>query len=117
MDILLPILESSVVLAGHYTKMSGRTVMTKTDLEYGLKYMSSNHVGDHIGSLFPEIYDDSSSDESVDEVSDEDTPEFTRYSGDDEWCLKMNKAVDEWDSWIPAGPAERMLKAAIEKKI
>lgn len=119
LDILLPVLESSMILAAHYTKLTGRSVVTATDLQYGLKCMAMNHVGDRIGSLFPEIYEnESDSDEdSIEEVPEDETPEFTRYQGNDEWCTKMNAAVDAWDSWVPSGPAETMLKRAIENKM
>lgn len=112
-DVLTPVIESSMVLASHYAKTSGRDVVTKTDLEYALKYTVQHEVGTHIGSLFPELYDDSDSDESVDIVDDTDVP-FTKYSGDDEWCTKMNRAYDTWDDWIPSCPLEILLRNSIE---
>ena len=115
-DILIPVLESSMVMAAHYAKCCGRDTVTKTDLEYALKYNTMNNVGKHIGSLYPEIYEDSESEEfSADDEEDEEI-EFTRYSGDDEWCIKINKAYDEWNSWTPSGPAEIALKNAIDSR-
>lgn len=117
-DVLLPILESSMVLAAHYTKACGRSTVTAGDLEHALKYTAQHEVGTHIGSLFPEVYDESSSDEEddVEIVDDEDEP-FTRYTGTtDEWCIKMNQAYDSWDTWEPTCQAERLLKMAIDKK-
>lgn len=115
-DVILPILESSMVLAGHYAKCCNRDVVTAKDLEYALKYVAQNHVGDKIGSFFPEIYEDSSdSGSDTDFVTDDEEP-FTVYQGSDEWCNKMNASMDSWNSWIPAGPAEISLKNAIEKK-
>lgn len=117
-DVLLPILESSMVLATHYTKACGRSTVTAKDVEYALKYTAQHEVGTHIGSLFPEIYDESSSDEESDvEIVDEDDEPFTRYSGDsDEWCIKINRAYDSWDDWEPTCTAEMLLKNAIDKK-
>lgn len=112
-DILTPVIESSMVLASHYAKTSGRDVVTQTDLEYALKYTAQHEVGTHIGSLFPEVYDDSDSDESLEVVSDDDVT-FVRYSGDDEWCNKMNRAFDTWDTWTPSNPLEIMIRNSIE---
>lgn len=112
-DILTPVLEASIVLAAHYVKCCGRDIVTKEDLQYALKYNAMNNVGTHIGTLFPEIYDEESSDEDESFVTDDDC-EFTRYTGNDEWCLKMNKAYDEWEQWNPSGPAEVALKNSID---
>jgi hypothetical protein len=116
-DILTPVLEGSIVLAAHYATQSGRSTVTATDVEYAIKYLAMNHVGDRIGSMFPELYNSSSSDdESVEEVDELDEP-FMRYtSGADEWCTGMNKAWDDWDQWVPGCPAEELLKRAIDEK-
>lgn len=115
-DVLTPIMESSIVLASHYAKCSGRDVVTGTDLEMSLKYLAQHEVGTHIGSLFPEIYDDSDSEDedSIEEVNEENTPEFTWYSGDDDMCNKMNKASETWETWEPTCPAEILLRRAID---
>ncbi len=116
-DVILPILEGSMVLAAHYTKACGRSTVTATDVDYALKYCAQNEVGTHIGSLFPEIYEESESDEDDIEIVDDSDEPFTRYSGDsDEWCIKMNNAFDSWDSWEPFSPAETLLKMAIDQK-
>lgn len=115
-DIMRPVLEASVVLAAYYAKCCGRDIVTKEDLEYALKYNAMNNVGKHIGTLYPEIYDEESSNDEESFVS-EDNVEFTRYTGDDEWCVKMNKAYDDWEQWTPSGPAEVALKISIDKNI
>lgn len=120
-EVLLPILESSMVLATHYTKACGRSTVTAKDIEYALKYTAQHEVGTHVGSLFPEIYDeeetDSEEDDDAVEIVDEEDEPFTRYSGDsDEWCIKINRAYDTWDEWTPGCLAERLLKMAIDKK-
>lgn len=113
-DIILPVLESSMILAGHYAKNCNRDIVTAMDVEYAMKYVAMHHVGKNIGSLFPEVYDESSSEEE--DFADEDECEFTRYSGDDEFCVAMNKAYDEWDSWTPQNDAEKMIKKSIDEK-
>lgn len=124
-DIILPVLEASVIYASHYCKACGRSTVTAKDIEYGLKYAAMTSVGKYIGTLFPEDEDEedssdeegsSDSDGSVEVVDDTDEP-FTRYTGDeDETCVQINNAYDAWDSWEPYSPAERAIKNAIEKQ-
>jgi hypothetical protein len=114
-DILLPVLETSIVLAGYYTKQCNRDTVTAHDLNYAMKFVAMNHVGKNIGSLFPHIYDSSDSDEEEDE-DDDDEEEFIRYEGDDQICLDINNAYDKWEEWEPTNIAERMLKNAIDNR-
>jgi hypothetical protein len=119
-DIMTPVMESSVVLAGHYAKSCGRDCVTARDVAYSMRYCARNLTGKHIGTLFPEIYDDDSEWEtdSEQDVSDADAvleEEFTRYEGSDELMNSVNEAFDTWDDWVPQSPAEDMLKNAIEK--
>lgn len=111
-------MESSIVLASHYAKESGRDTVTATDMMYGLMYAARNVVGNQLGSIFPEIYDDSESDkENLETVDDDDEP-FTRYQGNDIESIsyKMNQCVDTWDDWVPECPAEQALKNAVENQ-
>lgn len=115
-DILLPVMESAMILAAEYTKACNRTIMTGADLQYALRYCAINITGRHVGSLFPEIYEkDSDSDEEEIETVEENEDDFTRYSGDNELYNKVNDAFDNWDSWIPSSPIEEMLKKAVDK--
>lgn len=112
---ILPVWETSMVLAGNYSKACGRSTLTSKDFEYALKYSAMNFVGKKIGSFFPEIYE-SDSDESDDiELVDEDEEPFTRYEGQDELFIRVNQAYDNWESWEPQSPVENMLKNAIDK--
>lgn len=113
-DIFLPVMESSVVLAAHYAKATGRDCVTAQDVCYGLMYAARTVTGKQIGSLFPDVYDEEESDE---EESDEEEEEnWTRYTGaDDEHAVKMNECADSWDAWEPESPAERALKNAVNK--
>ena len=113
-DILLPILEQSMIMAGQYAKGCGRDIVLPEDVEYATKYCAMRRVGQVIGSTMPEIYDESDSDaSSIEEVADENCPDFVRYSGDDPFLNEVNQAYDMWDTWIPQNPTEEMLKNAI----
>jgi hypothetical protein len=115
-DILLPVLEQSIVIAGHYSKGCERDVLLPEDLEYATKFCVMRRVGQVIGSTMPEIYeedDPAGTDEEVEEVPVEDCPEFVRYSGDDPFLNEVNAAYDAWDAWVPQSPAEEMLKNAV----
>jgi hypothetical protein len=114
-DIFLPVFESSVVLAAHYAKATGRDTVTAQDVCYGLMYAARTVTGNQLGSLFPEVYDDEESDEEESE-DEEEGPEWIRYEGtDNEHAIKMNECADTWDAWQPDTPAERALKNAVNK--
>ena len=66
-DIFLPVMESSVVLAAHYAKATGRDCVTARDVCYGLMYAARTVTGKQVGSLFPEVYDDDSDEEEEDQ--------------------------------------------------
>jgi hypothetical protein len=115
-DLLLPVLESATVLAGHYAKACGRDVVLAEDMSYGLMFAARNVLGKHVGTLYPEVYEDSDSDSVPELISDdEDDPEWVRYSGDDDLSLKMNECADTWASWEPSNFAENALKNAVDK--
>jgi hypothetical protein len=116
MEIILPVIESSMVLAAEYAKACGRTAIMSKDMQYAMRYCAMNITGKHIGTLFPEIHeDDSDSDEDDLEIVDESEDDFTRYSGDNELFNKVNEAYDNWDNWKPYSPIEKMLKNAVDK--
>jgi hypothetical protein len=113
-DIFLPVMESSVVLAAHYANATGRDTVTAQDMCYGLMYAARTVTGNQIGSLFPEVYDESDSDDEEDD--EEENEQWNRYEGtDDEHAIKMNECADTWDAWEPESPAERALKNAVNK--
>ena len=117
-DLLLPVLESATVLAGHYAKACGRDVVLAEDMSYGLMFAARNVLGKHVGTLYPEVYedDDTDSDSAPELVSDdEDDPVWVRYSGDDDLSIKMNECADTWAAWEPSNFAENALKNAVDK--
>lgn len=117
-QIIQPVIESSIILAGEYMKKCGRTILTGEDMEYAMKYCARNVVGKHIGTMFPEIEQDADSDEEYnsDEECDEEDDPFTRYQGDDTLMNDVNTAHDTWKDWEPSNPTERMLKNSIDSR-
>lgn len=114
-DIMLPVMEQAVLLAGEYCKACGRDVILPEDMEYAMKYCAMYTVGQQIGTMFPEIYegDDEDEDEDVEDVPEEDCPPFVQYAGEDIRFIQVNEAAERWDSWVPQSPIEQMLKNAI----
>lgn len=118
-DIILPVLEASIIYASHYCKTCGRSTVTTMDVQYGLKHAAMTYVGKKLGSHFSSSEED---DEDEDEeewasIIEDDEEEFTRYEGtEDETCIKMNESFDNWDSWEPFSPAEKYIKNAVEKQ-
>ena len=74
-DIFLPVMESSVVLAAHYAKATGRDCVTARDMCYGLMYAARTVTGKQIGSLFPEVYDEEDSGEEEEEYDEDNLSE------------------------------------------
>jgi len=115
MDIFLPVMESSVILAAHYAKAAGRESITGQDMAMGLMYAARNVTGKQIGSMYPEVYDEEDEEEEEEDEED-DAEEFTMYTGtEDEYAMKMNQCAQEWDAWEPETPAEAALKMAVNK--
>ena len=115
-DIFLPVLESSVVLAAHYAKATGRDCVTAQDMCYGLMYAARTITGKQVGSLFPEIYEEGSDSDEEEEENEEEEEQWIRYEGtDNEHAIKMNECADTWDAWEPESPAEAALKNAVNK--
>lgn len=112
-DIMLPVMEQAVLLAGEYCKACGRDVILPEDMEYAMKYCAMYTVGQQIGTMFPEIYEGEDEDEDIEDVPQEDCPPFVKYTGDDTRFIQVNEATERWDSWIPQSPIEQMLKNAI----
>ena len=114
-QLLLPVIESAMVIAGNYAKSCGRDIVTSLDTQYAMKYCAMNIVGKQIGTLFPELQGSDSEDSEDSEGEDEEECPFTRYTGDDQLLNDVNKAFDTWDTWEPSNITESMLKNAINK--
>jgi hypothetical protein len=115
-DIMLPVMEQAMLLAGEYCKACGREVILPEDMEYAMKYCAMYTVGQQIGTMFPEIYENDDQEDDEDDIEDvppEDCPPFIKYTGEDIRFIQMNEAAERWDSWVPQSPIEQMLKNAI----
>ena len=114
--IIMPVMESAIVVGGEYAKKTGRDTLTGKDLEYAMKFCARYVTGKHIGTIFPELqYDSDEGSNSSDAGSDEE-PAFTRYTGEDETLRKVNECYDTWDDWVPLNPTEQMLKKSIDSR-
>ena len=117
MDLMLPVMESAIVLASHYTKKCNRETVTPMDMNYAMKFCARNILGKHIGTMYPEVYEEEDEeDEEYDVIDDTDETPFSRYSGDDELMNKVNECWDTWALWMPQTPAENMLKRALDSQ-
>jgi hypothetical protein len=115
-NIVQPVMESSIVLAGEYAKACGRDFVTGKDVDYALKYTAQTYVGKFLGTLFPELHDDDSdSDDSIEVIEENEENCFTRYEGEDETMIKINDAYDNWEEWKPTNIMEQMLQDAVNK--
>jgi hypothetical protein len=113
LDIFLPVMESAMVIAGHYAKGAGRDVVLAEDVRLGLMFAARNVTGKQIGSLFPEVYADGSDSDGSSSASDDEC-EWTRYEGSDPVLVQVNECADTWDAWEPETPAERALKNSVD---
>lgn len=111
-NIIQPVIESAVVIAGHYCKECGRSVLTSEDMVYATRYAAMNITGKQFGTLFPDIDSGSDSGSDIEEVDEDEYP-FTRYSGDNKLMNEINDAYDNWDDWTPSSPIEKILKDSI----
>ena len=111
-NLMLPVMEMAVVVAGKYCNATGRTCVTSKDMEYGFKFSARKVLGVQTESLFPDVYTDSDSDEEPEENKEEE--EFTRYEGSDETMCIINEMYDTWDEWAPDSPIGIYLKNAID---
>ena len=116
MDIFLPVMESSVVLAAQYAKACNRTIVQPQDMHYGMMFAARNVLGKQIGSLYPEVYDEDGEEEEEEEVEEEEEEPWTRYEGtENDFAMQMNACAESWDAWVPESPAENALKNAVNK--
>ena len=115
-DIITPVIESSMILAGHYAKACGRDCVMAEDVKYAMRYCARNVIGKQIGTLFPELQEeDSEEDEEEGFVDEENEKPFSRYQGADVQLLAINEAHDTWDQWEPFSIMEKMVKNAIDR--
>lgn len=123
-DIMQPVLELSIILASQYANACGRSTVLIQDFERSIKYSAMHSVGKHIGSILPELEEEEEEEEGDEEDEEEeewepefvDVPEedFTSYTGEDETFRAIDRALEDWETWVPQNPAETLLKKAID---
>lgn len=114
-DILLPVLEKSMLLAAKYCNACGRDVVLPQDVEYAAKYCVMHTVGQDVGMSIMDDEEDEDEDEDIEEVDQEECPAFVPYTGDDPMMNAVNEAQAAWATWEPTNPIEIMLKNAIDR--
>lgn len=115
-DLVQPVLEEAVVLAGKYATACGRDIILDKDIEYAMQYCIMYKVGQTSGTIFnyeDEEDDEEEDDESIEVVEPEDCPEFVPYSGDNTLMNQINEAHAKWDDWNPPSPIQKILKNAL----
>lgn len=114
-DILLPVLEKSMILAGKYCNACGRDVVLPQDVEYAAKYCVMHTVGQDVGISIMDEDEDEDEEEDIEEVDQEECPAFVPYTGGDPMMNAVNEAQTAWTTWEPTNPIEIMLKNAIDR--
>jgi len=116
--LLCPCLEAAAIVASEYARASGRDVVMARDFEMGLKFAARHVLGRQTESFFPDS-DEEAGDEDDSSVTsvDEAECEWTRYEGEDERLLMVNRACDTWDEWAPETPLEEALKRSVDATV
>lgn len=114
-NILIPVLEKSMLLACKYCNACGRDVVLPQDVEYAAKYCVMHTVGQDVGESVVDSDSDSESGSDIEQVDAEACPEFEPYTGDDPLMNAVNEAQAAWATWEPTNPIEIMLKNAIDR--
>lgn len=114
-NILIPVLEKSMLLACKYCNACGRDVVLPQDVEYAAKYCVMHTVGQDVGESVVGSDSDSESGSDIEQVDAEACPEFEPYTGDDPLMNAVNEAQAAWATWEPTNPIEIMLKNAIDR--
>jgi histone H3/H4 len=128
-SMFLVLLEDAMQSAGDYAAVTGRNIITSTDMRYGMRYQARNthqikdmHTRskmalDDLNECASES--DDSDDDCVDEPVDEEEEEHFERAPDSysEYITHMNYCHDTWDDWVPETDAECLLKKSIDLKL
>ena len=143
-EILLSLFISNAISnASKYVTHCGRNGVSKIDINYALKYevfefLNNKNINDDIQKAtedyhaYLEELDDSDAeddgdaegDDDVEEsfiIPDKEVDEFARINpelicdGNKDFIEKFHKHYDNWDSWVPESPLDKILKNAINK--
>jgi histone H3/H4 len=138
-EILLSLFISNAISnASKYVTHCGRNGVSKIDINYALKYevfefLNNKNINDDIQKATEDYHDylEELDEEESDDASnaedesfiipDEEVDEFARINpelicdGNREFIEKFHKHYDNWDSWVPESPLDKILKNAINK--
>ncbi len=123
--MLITFVEEGLKTAGIYTYHSKRKIITKTDIQNGLKLETfqflkkdlSTRIKEHETEMAKDFYCNDESEEESEEESDNGKYEEEEYSKSFckcEICMKINCVLDNWSKWEPSTPLEKILKNCIE---
>ena len=121
-------ISNATINAARYCELSGRNAVTKTDIEYGLKYevfeyTNQDNLIDKVYEMNNELDEDDEDDyEDIDEMVVDDVDDFSRIINvdelkieDKEFVTKMNHYYNIWNNWEPDTPILNILKNSINK--
>ena len=137
-EILLSLFISNAITnASKYVTHCGRNGVSKIDINYALKYevfefLNNKNINDDIQKATEDYHayleelddSDAEADAEAEEsfiIPDEEVDEFARINpelicdGNREFIEKFHNYYDNWDSWEPDSPLEKILKNAINK--
>tara|TARA_B110001450_G_scaffold237541_1_gene243860 strand:+ start:137 stop:619 length:483 start_codon:yes stop_codon:yes gene_type:complete len=137
MSIVLSFMGNAVQDAGTYVEHSGRTVVTKKDIQMALQAETFEYIHreDIEGSLLyykDEVkkdierhndvtYEDSDSEEDTVQtflnnkvVPDSDMEKYTKSLCKCSVCKRLNQAVLTWEHWTPETDMEKIIKKVID---
>lgn len=124
--LLVTFMEEGLKTAATYTEHSKRKVITKKDIQNGLKLETflflkkdlTKRMNEHEKEITKDYYGNTSS-ESEDEniiINDEDIKEeYCKSNCNCTNCFQVNYILENWDKWKPLTPLEKILKKSIEK--
>jgi len=138
-EILLSLfISNAITTSSKYVTQCGRNGVSKIDIQYALKYevfefLKRTSLMDDIKQATEDYHQyieslDSSDDEDIENddlndiiIPDDKIDEFKRIDpslvDDDnkEFIENLHKHYDNWDSWVPDTPLNKILKNAIDK--
>ena len=121
-------ISNATINAARYCELSDRNAVTKTDIEYGLKYevfeyTNQDNLIDKVYEMNNELDENDEDDyEDIDNMVVDNVDNFSRIINvdklkieDKEFINKMNHYYDIWHNWEPDTPILNILKKSINK--
>jgi len=128
-SLIYAFMEKSMISADIYVKHSKREIITKKDIQLGLKYETFKFL--HRPDIFDDINrwkeilleeleeEEEEEDKKIEEsdiiVDDKDYVPFKKSECECEVCSGFNSIEEQWDNWVPHNQIEIILKNAVLK--